>query len=406
MAKFSFIAVNKEGEKKEGEMEGIDEQSVAVQLRAEGFFPTFLEEKKEGNKGFNLKKFSDGFLSVSLKSKMIFCRHLAVMISSGLSVSRALAILAEQEENKGFKKAINQLVADVKKGLALADAMANYPKIFNQVFVSMIRVGELGGQLEEILRILADQLEKDHKLVSKVRGALIYPAVIICVMFVIGILMMIFVLPKITSLFDDFGAELPIMTRIIIATSKFVSNHAFTTIGGIIAFVVGLFYFSRTKLGTKIFHKVFIKAPIIGGITIKVNSARFARILSSLLQSGVSLVESLRITSDTLKNYYFKKTCLAASEQVQKGINLSQILEDGERVFPYLVVQMIQVGEETGKTPEILIRLASFYEEEVDQITKNMSSIIEPILMVLIGAAVGIFAIGIIQPIYSIMEKV
>jgi type IV pilus assembly protein PilC len=163
--------------------------------------------------------------------------------------------------------------------------------------------------------------------------------------------------------------------------------------------------FAKSPPGKRIFHKAFIKAPILGGIITKVNSARFSRILSSLLNSGTSLVESLKITSDTLGNYYFKKAVKQASKDVQKGVNLSEILQKSKDIFPYLVVQMIEVGEETGKTPEVLKNLAEFYEEEVDQVTKNMSSIIEPVLMVTIGSAVGLFAMAIIQPIYSLMEK-
>lgn len=405
MAVFFFRAKNKAGESREGEMEATDEREVFESLRGDGFFPIFVEEQKETKKKTKKK----GLLAfgVSLKEKTLFCRHLGVMLNSGLSISRALNILAEQEKNISFKRAILDISAQVKKGTTLADSMATYPKIFNQVFVSMVRVGETGGSLEEILKILSDQLEKDYKLVSKVRGAMIYPAVILVVMVVIAFLMLAFVVPKITLIFNDFGAELPFLTKLILSLSNFISQNILISLSIITTFCLSIFFFYKTDRGKGFFHRLFLTAPILGPIIRKVNSARFARILSSLLNSGVSLIESLRITADTLGNYHFKKMLNIASEEVQKGLNLSEVLSSSRKsYFPYMVLQMLEVGEETGKTSEVLKKLAEFYEEEVEQTTKNLSSIIEPVLMVVIGAAVGIFAIAIIQPIYSIMEKI
>lgn len=403
MAKFIYVAKNQAGKVQKGEMDAAEEREVMEALRKDGFWPTMITKKREKKKA--QVSFMNRFLSVPLKNRMIFCRHLAVMIGSGLSLSKALTILASQEKNKTFRTIIEKVAVDVKKGVSFADAMSKYPKVFGSVFVSMIGMGELSGNLEEVLKILAEQLEKDHKLISKVRGAMIYPSVIVCVMFAIGIIMMIFVIPKIVTIFDDFDAELPLLTRAVIAISNFLAANAVFTLGGIVAFVIGIRAFAKSLPGRKVFHKFFIKAPILGMIITKVNSARFSRILSSLLNSGTSLVESLRITSDTLSNHYFKQATLQASKDVQKGVTLSEILKKHKKVFPYLVIQMIEVGEETGKTPEVLKKLAEFYEEEVDQVTKNMSSIIEPVLMVTIGTAVGLFAIAIIQPIYSLMEK-
>ncbi len=404
MPTFSYEAKNRDGEIDSGEASFASKGELVDQLRKRGFWPISIEE-------IELKKskasFFGGFTKISLKSRMIFCRHLAVMIGSGLSLSKALTILATQERNKAFKSIIQKIAMDVKKGITFADSMQKYPKAFDSVFVSMVRMGELSGNLEEILLILSEQLEKDHKLVSKVRGAMIYPCVIIVVMVVIGFLMMTFVIPKITGIFKEFGAELPILTQVVIKISDFMAANSILTIASIVIVVVAVQMFYKTLTGKKFFHKIFLKAPVLGGVITKVNSARFSRILSSLLSSGTSLVESLNITSDTLGNYYYKKACTESALKVQKGIELSKILKEGyQDVFPYLVIQMMEVGEETGKTPEILKKLAYFYEEEVDQVTKNLSSIIEPILMVVIGAAVGLFAIAIISPIYSVMSNI
>jgi type IV pilus assembly protein PilC len=408
MLKFSYVAKNEKGEEKKGEIDANEKKDVAESLRSDGFWLISLEEVEEKKKKTSKKPniILSLMLSVPLKSKMVFCRHLAVMINSGVSISRALAILSGQEKNKILKKVTEDLAEQIKKGISLADAMAKYPTIFDQVFTSMVRVGEASGNLEEILKILAQQLEKDHKLISKVRGALIYPSIIVIVMVIIGIMMMMFVVPKITAIFDDFGADLPILTKIVLNISNFMSQNIILTSFLIVGFVAGVFFFWRSTMGKKFFHKVFLKAPILSGLVNKVNSARFARILSALSKSGVPLVKSLKITSDTLGNYYYKRAVLDASKEVQRGIPLSKVLEKYQDFFPYLVIQMIAVGEETGKTPEVLLKLAGFYEEEVDQMTKNLSSIIEPVLMVVVGLAVAFFAIAIIQPIYSIMDKV
>ena len=286
MAKYIYVAKNQAGEVQKGEMEASEEREVVESLRKDGFWPTMITRKKQEKKVKT--SLMNSFMSVPLKNRMIFCRHFGVMINSGLSLSKALVILSSQEKNKTFKTVIAKLAVDVKKGKTFADAMAKYPKVFGPVFVSMVRMGELSGNLEEILNILADQLEKDHKLISKVRGAMIYPSVIISVMLVIGVLMMIFVVPKLTSMFDEFGADLPIMTRVLITVSDFMESNATFVIGGMIAFAVGVRMFAKSPPGKRIFHKVLIKAPNLGGIITKVKIARFSRIISSLLDRGTS----------------------------------------------------------------------------------------------------------------------
>lgn len=404
MAKFKYSAKNTSGKEKKGEMVAMDKKEVVELLKKEGYFPTLILPIKEDKK--KPTSFLNNLFTVPLKNKMIFCRHLAVMVASGLSLSKSLGILGEQEKNPTLKGILFKLREDVSKGVSFADAIAKYPKNFDSIFVSMIKMGELSGNLEEVLHILADQLEKDHKLISKVRGAMIYPAIIMVAMVVIGVLMMIFVIPKISGVFADFGAELPMSTKILLSISDFMASNALIVIGGMF-FGSGLvYYFGKTSPGRKIYHYIFIKAPVIGPIVTKVNSARFSRILGSLLNSGTSLVEALEITADTLGNYYFKKVAKQASFEIQKGVTLSDVLAKHKKTFPYLIIQMVEVGEETGKTPDILKTLAGFYEEEVDQITKNLSSIIEPVLMLVIGGAVGLFAIAVIKPIYSVMGEI
>jgi type IV pilus assembly protein PilC len=336
----------------------------------------------------------------------MFARNLSVMISSGLPLSKAIRNISLQAKNKKFVNVLNEVYEDIQSGKSLAEGMAKYPGIFNDLFVNMIKVGEASGNLEEVLDILAIQLEKEHELIAKIKGAMAYPAVILVAMVGIGIIMLTYILPKLTSVFTEMNVQLPASTQLIIKVSDVFKNHGILVAVGGLAFIFLFRLFLMTIAGKKTLSFLTIRTPLIKNIIIKVNCARFARIYSSLLKSGVSVVEALRIISETLTNYYYKKTFSKSIAQIQKGINLSNVTAENQKIFPILVTQMLQVGEETGKTESILLKLAEFYEEEINRITKNMSSIIEPILMVVIGSAVGFFAVSMLQPMYSIMDNI
>jgi type IV pilus assembly protein PilC len=249
-------------------------------------------------------------------------------------------------------------------------------------------------------------LEKEHDLKSKIKGAMIYPAVIVTVMIAIGIVMLVYVLPKLMGVFKDMNAQLPATTQFIINLSDALRNHGLLIAVGFVLLVIFLQYFLRKKSGKKTLGWISIHVPIFSPIVKQVNCARFARIYSSLLKSGVGSIEALKIISRTLTNYYYQQALLESVEDIQKGVSLSKVLSSHPDIFPVLVSQIVQVGEETGKTETVLLQLAEFYEQEVDQVTKNMSSIIEPLLMVLIGGAVGFFAIAMLQPMYSLMDNI
>lgn len=301
---------------------------------------------------------------------------------------------------------LDKIFADIQSGEALGDALAKYPGVFDDLFVNMIRVGDVSGNLEEVLELLASQIEKEHALLSKVKGALTYPAVILVAMVGIGIIMLTYVLPKMMGVFTDMKVELPASTKFVISLSDALSKHGVLIAVTFFLMLAFLKYFAKTTSGKKATGFLTINTPAVSNIVIKVNCARFARIYSSLLKSGVPITETLRILSNTLTNYYYQKAITEGLEQIQKGVNLSKVLEKYPKIFPVLVLQMIEVGEETGKTEQILLKLAEFYEGEVDQITKNMSSIIEPVLMVIIGSAVGFFAVSMLQPMYSLMDNI
>lgn len=401
-----YTAKSFSGETKSGKMKAKDERDLVAQLRADGFVLTsFKELESEENKGANIK-FFDRFSGIPVAEKMMFARNLAVMISSGLPLSRAIQNITAQTKNKTLIKTLKSVEEDIQTGSGFADSLAKFPGTFDDLFTNMIRVGEVSGNLEEVLNILALQLEKDHDLIKKVRGALVYPAVILVAMGLVGIVMMVYVVPQMTSVFKDVNATLPASTQFLMNLSRWIRDYWYLFL--IMVPILGVFFkfLSTTTSGKKMFGLIMINIPVINNIIIKVNCARFARIYSSLLKSGVSVVEALRILSRTLTNYYYKRAFELAIKEVQKGVNLSKVIFEEKKIFPVLVPQMIEVGEETGKTEAVLAKLAEFYEDEVDQITKNMSSIIEPVLMLLIGSVVGFFAVSILQPMYSVMENI
>jgi type IV pilus assembly protein PilC len=406
MPKYIYTAKSYSGEMKGGEIVAQDEKSLAQQLRSEGFLVTsisLVEEELTSSAGV---KFLDRFLSVPLKEKMVFARNLSVMVASGLTVSRAVNNLAMQTQNKSFRKILLDIFDEIQSGKSLSEGLEKYINIFGELFVNMVRVGETAGNLDEVLKIVSIQLDKEHDLKSKVKGAMIYPAVILTVMVVIGIVMLTYVLPKLLGVFKDMNAELPVMTKILVGLSDALRNNGLMVAIIFTVLVVFLQYFLRQEAGKKALSWLTVNVPVFSPIVKQVNCARFARIYSSLLKSGVGSVEALRIISHTLTNYYYKNALLNSVEDVQKGLSLSKVLSDHENIFPIMVSQIVQVGEETGKTEVVLLQLAEFYEDEVDQITKNMSAIIEPLLMVIIGSAVGFFAVAMLQPMYSLMDNI
>lgn len=407
MPKFIYTAKGYNGQTKGGEIVAQDEKNVAQQLRGEGYLVTSISMIKEEIEGVDGKKsFMDYFISIPLKEKMVFARNLSIMVASGLTVSRAINNLGLQTENKAFKKILLDIYEEVQGGKSLSEGLNKYVDIFGELFVNMVRVGETAGNLDEVLKIVAVQLEKEHDLKSKVKGAMIYPAVILTVMFVIGIIMLTFVLPKLMGVFKDMDAKLPAMTQFIVDLSEIMKNNTLMVIVFFVGMVLFLQYFLRKPAGKKTISWISIKFPVFSPLVKQMNCARFARIYSSLLKSGVGAVDALKIISRTLTNHYYQEVLLGSVEDIQKGVSLSKILSDHGDIFPVLVSQIVQVGEETGKTEVVLLQLAEFYEDEVDQITKNLSAVIEPLLMVFIGAAVGFFAVAMLMPMYSMLDNV
>lgn len=388
-----------------GEIEAVDRTAAAADLRSSGKIVIVLDEVSEGD-SLKTKAFGAIFSSVKTQELVVFAHNLNTMMTAGLPLSRAMSILERQTKNKALKKTIASLIDEIGRGSTLSAGMQKFPKIFSPLFVSMVRAGEESGGLSQALEVVGNQLEKSYLLKKKIKGAMIYPSVVLTALVGIGILMFIYVVPTLSATFKELHTELPLSTRIIIGLSDFLANHIVIALGTILG-AVGFFVAAlRTKAGRRMFEFSIFRLPVVGDLVRESNAARTARTLSSLLSSGVGMLEAITITEDVMQNSYYKDAMRIAGEKAQKGIPLSTVFIEQDKIYPPLVGDMVEVGEETGKLAEMLFNLAVFYENEVDDATKNMSTIIEPVLMLVIGGSVGFFAISMISPMYSVMGNI
>lgn len=383
-----------------GEVEAEDRFGVYRHIRKEG--GKVISVSKSGGEKWSFSYWNTRISTVQEHSKIIFASNLAAMVSAGLSITRALSVAERQAKNPKLKKVITQVRSDIQSGSTLHEALMKFPRVFSQIFVAMVRAGEESGELAEALRTIADQLNRAYMLKKKIKGAMLYPSIIVVAIVGIGILMMVKVVPSLAATFAELDADLPATTQIIISISNALKEHIILTALGFLLFVAGLFTVPKTKYGKLGLDWLVLKIFIIGELSQQINSARMARTFSSLLSSGVDLVSALSITSEVMSNHYHADVLRRAARHVKKGSPLSSMFEENEHLFPPLVGEMVAVGEETGSLPDLLQKIAEFYEGEVAQKTKDMSTIIEPFLMLLIGAAVGFFAVAMIAPIYSL----
>ncbi len=403
MAKYFYIARSFKGESKTGNLEARDERELAKLLKQDGYFLVSATLEGESPKKRKFKISLSFLRRVGLKEKIFFTRNLRIMITSGLPFPQSLKILSEQSKNKKFKNALEDIRNKILKGKNFSEALSFHTDIFSEFFQNMIKVAEEAGTMEEVLKILTEQMEKEDELRNKIKGAMIYPSVIILAMIGIGILMLVVVVPVLAETFDELEIELPATTRFIVFLGTFLAAKWYLGVLLIIILLILIKAVLKTKKGKRTIDNLTLKIPIISSIVKKTNSAYTARILSSLIAAGVPIVRSLEILARALGNVYFRTAVAEAAEKVKKGEKLASAIKPYENIYPSLVSQMIEVGEETGETSAILAKLADFYEEEVANFTKNLSAVIEPVLMIIVGAVVGFFAISMIQPIYSMI---
>src|SRR6056297_2251253 len=346
------------------------------------------------------------FSRVPLKEKLFFIQYFGIMFKTGISLSVILRTLSKQTPNKRFASVIKDIGGEVEKGSSLADAFRPHKKIFGELFINMIEAGEVSGNLENVLNQLYVQTKKQHELSSKVKGALTYPAVLVVVMILIGIFMMTVVVPRLLGVLSTFGTALPLPTRIMIAISDFINNNGLFLGIALVIIIIIFFKVLKTYKGKYYFGWIVLKIPIISPIIKKINLARFARTTSSLIKTDILIVRAFKITASILGNLPYRKATEEVGEKLEKGGQINEILSTYPNLFPPVVQQIVAVGEETGELDEIFLELADFYEKEVDNIMDNLSFIIEPILIVLLGVGVGGMAVAIIMPMYSLTSTI
>ncbi|MFA6422911.1 MAG: type II secretion system F family protein [Patescibacteria group bacterium] len=395
---FKYIAYDKLGEIKKGIIDATDEKSAAVILKEKKLVVADITEKKETKNGLNLPFFN----KVSMRDKIIFTKELAIMIKSGLSVVDALSSIADEFEKPKFKKIIGEIANDIKGGQSFSKSLAKHPDVFPPLYTSIIKSGEESGKLDIVLLNLSEQLDKNYKLTAKVKSAMTYPALIFVTLLVVATLIMIFVMPQLEKVFNDTGVKLPMITRILLGTSRFLVKYWYILLVAVIALSIGFMKFIKTNSGRHYFDLFKIKAPILGGIFQKIYAARFARSAYTLISSGVPINQIFTTVGQVIDNSIYATKLDKTCEEIKAGRPLSAIFEEN-KLFPHLVPSLLKVGEKSGKTDYVLETLSDYYESEVDIVTSNLSSIIEPVIMIVLGIGVGFVIISVLMPIYGLV---
>lgn len=397
MKHFTYLAKTHSGKITKGSIEAKDQKAAAEAIEAQSLTPISVKEETSLNIFEKLNEIS----TIPSSEKVMFSKQLATLIGAGIPISQSINILGTQTENKRLKRALIEIGADIEGGLSLSSAMEKHPTIFNSLFVNMIRSGEMGGTMDQALERMAEEIEKEHELVAKIRGAMAYPSVILIAMFGVVIYMITNIIPQIGKIFTDMGGKLPGSTLFLMSLSKIFASWGIFIVIALVAIIYGYRRALKTNVKFRYFiHLAILKTPIFGKIVKKVNISRITRTFGSLLSSGVAVLEALKVTADAVQNEVYKKELRVVAEKVKNGSTIAEPLKKS-KFFPMIVSQMISVGEETGTLDKILKKLTDFYEREVDNTVKSLSSIVEPLMMIIIGVMVGFIVISVISPIYQ-----
>lgn len=407
MPKFIYVATNNHNQSVNGSVESADRASALATLSKQGLRPISVKDESSAAKKFEFKSLLGGD-KVKSDDLVMFTRQLSAMVSAGVPLLRSLSSLAAHTESPALAKLLAGVIKDVEGGAALGDSLAKYPNTFSDVYINMVRAGEAAGILDEILKRLAIQQEKNATIRKKVKSAMTYPTVLIVITIIAFFGLMIFVIPQIGKILLDLGgpdAKLPPLTVAMLGISKFMTTYPYIIFPAIFGSIYGILRYIKTPAGKVKFHTLILKLPGIKTIVIKVSIARFARTFSALMGAGVPVLEALNVTSRAVGNTVFEEILVDAAEQVKNGAQLSTIIEKSP-LFPAIVAQMLSVGEETGQTDTVLIKVADFYEEEVDVAIDGMSSIIEPVMIVIMGSMVGLIAASVMGPIAGLAQNI
>jgi type IV pilus assembly protein PilC len=396
---FKWTGKTPKGTVQTGELAADSREDVISALRKQGIIPTIVTEKKASS--IKLGGFSRGS-RIKDRDIIVFTRQFASMYNAGIPIVQSLDIMSKQTENKTLRVIVGQVKGDVESGITLADAMKKYPKAFDDLYVNLVAAGETGGVLDSVLQRLAIYIEKAMKLKKKVKGAMIYPSVVMFIAVLVVAIIMIFVIPVFAKVFGDMGVALPLPTQLVIGLSNFLSG-----IGGLILFfiIVGAFIafrqYRKTSAGHMATDRLFLKIPVIGNLIRKVAVARFARTLGTLITSGVPILDGLDICAKSAGNKVVEKVVFEVRKDVAAGKTVSEPLAKSD-VFPPMVVQMISIGESTGSLDQMLSKVADFYDDEVDDSVQNLTVLLEPVLMVFLGTVIGFIVIALYLPIFKL----
>jgi len=428
MPKFNYVAMDSKGKETKGTLEVANQNEAVGRLKEMGFFPTKVVEVEKGKdkpdakargsapaKGGKGKKGGANLnikipgLSGRVKPKILtaFTRQLATLVDAGLPLLRGLRVLEKQEKNLTLKEIIGQVGVSIEGGSTFSEGLAQHPKVFNKLFVNMVKAGELGGVLEVCLARLAEFMEKAEKIKGKVIAAMFYPVAVMFVAVVILAVLMVWVVPKFKDIFKDMlpGEDLPGFTRFVLGVSEVIKNHFIITFICLVVLVVALVAFIRTRFGRRVFDKFKLNMPVMGAVISKVAISRFSRTLGTLVSSGVPILQALNIVKETSGNVIIGSAVQAVHESVKEGETITAPLE-ASGVFPPMVISMVDVGEQTGALPEMLMKIADNYDEEVDNAVAAMTSLLEPIMIVFLAVIVGSIVIALFLPLIKLMESV
>lgn len=396
MKRFYYTVTNKSGAREKGSMNAASKNDATIKLQEKGFVVISVREEVKKKEWFWERP------KLSFKDKLMFTKHLATMIRVGISITEALKILIEQTRQPNNKKMYENISRMVESGQTLSDSLRNYEGVFSSIFINMVETGEEGGTLDQVLAYLDVQLEKEYELRRKIFSAFVYPAVIVGITIMMTLGVVVFIIPKIAEIFTSFDVQLPLPTRILIGLSTFMVDHPFKTLL-IVGGVIGLTVTSLKMKALKPFwHRLVLRLPVFGRLLVYSNLARFSRTLHSLMEAGVPISKGLLVVANMFTNDMYKKAVEKAQKKVERGGQLGQAFEGNGKLFPLLVTKMLYVGEKSGSLETATEHLAIMYERDVDGLTKNLSVMLEPILLVFMGVLIGGVAISIILPIYQL----
>lgn len=400
--KFTYTATTKEGKTVTGTAEAVDRSALVGMLTKQDLRPVVVktENSKSAKKGRGKK--------VKLKEIVIFTRQLSTMITAGVPLTRALSTMQSQTESKYFQGVVGAITKDIEGGMSLGDAFAKFPNVFSEVYVNMVRAGEAGGILDEILKRLASQVEQDASMRKKIKSAAMYPTVILGITVIAFFGIMLFVIPTIGKILTDLGgpdAKLPVYTQVMLDISAFMTNNFIIVFAVMFGIIYAFRRYIKTPKGKYKFHQFLLRVPVLKGIILKIAIARFARTFASLMSAGVSVLDALEVTGGAIGNKVIEAELKAAAKEVKNGKQLSEPISRSKN-FPAIVSQMLAIGEETGQIDTILIKVADFYEEEVETMIDGLSALIEPLMIVVLGSLVGIIAASVMGPIASLSKNI